>query len=161
MELCALAAVGSQDHFPRHYAIIGSGPLPLTSICMWHQLECNNRYIKIQNIDQDHLAVSVSQSMCQKLGFSKDELCVQCGEAGDGSLDLAHFDVVYLAALVGHDSPTKYIILAGIVKRLRPGGQQPDCLSQHTLIWVIALLVIRSVLHNSLRRLLYPVIVYS
>ena len=78
-----------------------------------------------QNIDQDDLAVSISQSMCQKLGFGKDEVCSQFGKAGDGILDLAHFDVVYLAALVGHDSAAKYAILTGVVKRLRPGGQQP------------------------------------
>ena len=66
-------------------------------------------------------------------------MCFQRASASSPDIDLACFDVVYLAALVGSCSRHKHEIMAEVVKRMKPG----------------ALVVMRSA--HSLRRLLYPV----
>lgn len=139
MELHALAAVQPKGHVLRSFAIIGSGPLPLTSLCIRQQLQENTDDVVCHNIDQDPFAVSMSMAMCRALGYDKAKICFQCAEANDENLDLSSFDVVYLAALVGKCDKSKHEVIANIVKRMRLG----------------ALVVLRSA--HSLRSLLYPV----
>ena len=94
----------------------------MTSICIWHQLRNNSACVELHNIDHDNLAISISHSMCHKLGYSEDKMRFQCSEATDRNLGLKNFDVIYLAALVGECSQEKYTILRNIVKRMREGG---------------------------------------
>ena len=138
MELNALASV-APNFFLRTFAILGSGPLPLTSICISQQLDSAHDNITCHNVDQDALAISSSKKMCRALGLTGSKMNFQCADAGSTDMDLSTFDVVYLAALVGGSSKHKQRILADVVKRMRPGG----------------LVVLRSA--HSLRRLLYPV----
>jgi len=142
MELNALASV-SPGFSLRTFAILGSGPLPLTSLCICHHLEkIHPGCIRCHNVDQSAAAISCSTDMCRALGHSSDTMCFQCADANSPDVDLSSFDVVYLAALVGGCSKHKHSILADMVKKMKPGS----------------LVVMRSV--HSMRRLLYPVCVF-
>lgn len=124
----------------RNFAVIGSGPLPLTSLLISRALSSGVQgCITCTNIDHDPQAIATSLTLCHALKINQDTVCFQCAEACSDVLDLASFDVVYLAALVGQCGQQKRHILSSLVKRMRPG----------------ALVVLRSA--HSLRRLVYPV----
>ena len=136
MEMNAIASV-KPDLDTRNLAFLGSGPLPLTSLCISHHLrsEC----VTSHNIDQDATAITTAVTLCRALGHSSKTMRFQCASAGSPEVDLGCFDIVYLAALVGGCSRHKHEIMTHVVKRMKPG----------------ALIVMRSA--HSLRRLLYPV----
>ena len=136
MEMNAIASV-KPDFTSQTFAFLGSGPLPLTSLCISRHLksECVTCY----NIDQDAMAITTAVETCEALGHSPETMCFQCASAGSPEIDLGCCDIVYLAALVGSCSRHKREIVADVVKRMKPG----------------ALVVMRSA--HSLRRLLYPV----
>ncbi|CBX91401.1 hypothetical protein IAQ61_010759 [Plenodomus lingam] len=113
---------------PRNLAFIGSGPLPLTSLCVL------DRYptATIHNIDRDLPALQTSQQLCARLGYtarstfactdvSTDERSIIPGIQGQQMTDWHAFDVVFLAALVGVESHEKIAILESLVRKLRPG----------------------------------------
>lgn len=131
MELSAITCMLPSP--PSSFAFLGSGPLPLTSLCLADVLS----QVRIHNVDYDAAAIAVSEGLCQKLGGRAGEMTFRCGDAGEQ--ELAEFEVVYLAALVGRDGRDKNAILKEVVGRMRVG----------------ALLVVRSA--HSLRGLLYPV----
>jgi len=127
-------------------AFIGSGPLPLTSLCVLQSL---NRTIpaqeseesaktRILNIDSSLVAVSQSQRLCEVLGSQWSE-GMEFSHSAAGEEDLNSFDVVFLAALVGNTQEEKECVLEGVVGRMRRGG----------------LVVVRSA--RGCRGLLYPV----
>ena len=136
MEMNAIASV-KPEFATRTFAFLGSGPLPLTSLCISHHLK--SECVTCHNFDQDETAITTAATLCRALGHSPETMCFQCADAGSPDLDLGCFDVVYLAALVGGCSRHKHDIMADVVKRMKPG----------------ALVVMRSA--HSLRRLLYPV----
>ena len=139
MELSALATV-KPDFAPRTIAMLGSGPLPLTPLCICDQLKARNHgCITCHNVDLNSRAMESSMNMCKALGHTSGTMCFQCADAVSDDVDLRTFDVVYLAALVGESSSHKHNIIANMVKRMAPG----------------TLVVLRSA--HSLRRLLYPV----
>lgn len=141
MELYALRSVSRSE--PRSFAFIGSGPVPLTSICIANSLNQNSLGpLRIHNIDYDQQAISLSTALCQKLGQRTKSMTFQCAEAKEekSAQDLRTFDVVYLAALVGSTKAQKDEIIRAVSSRMKPG----------------ALLVMRSA--HSLRSLLYPVL---
>ncbi|KAH7406589.1 Nicotianamine synthase [Phaeosphaeria sp. MPI-PUGE-AT-0046c] len=122
-------------------AFVGSGPLPLTSLCML------DRYPEatVHNIDRDEDALRVSSELCEKLGyrgmtFARED--VMCADSGSAT-PWADFEVVFLAALVGMDTESKLSILASLAQKMRPG----------------ALVVARSA--RGLRAVLYPVLELS
>lgn len=127
------------DLCPLKFAILGSGPLPLTSLCIWEQLSSHSRYVTCHNVDQDMQANISSSKLCRALGHDQGVMTFQQATAGNSDVDYSRFDVVYLAALVGECSRQKLRILVDIVKCMRPG----------------AVVVMRSA--HSLRCLLYPV----
>ena len=124
---------------PRTFAFIGSGPLPLSSICIADSLarESGGKTL-VHNIDNHLPAIEQSSKMCRTLGVHAECLRFQCAEATSAE-GLQEYDVVYLASLVGTTQAQKTDIISNLVKRMRPG----------------ALLVIRTA--HSLRSLLYPV----
>ena len=136
MEMNAIASV-KPDSVTRTFAFLGSGPLPLNSLCISHHFkgEC----VTCHNVDQDATAVTTAITLCRALDHSPETMCFQCASAGSPDTDLGCFDIVYLAALVGNCSRHKREIMANVVKRMKLG----------------ALVVVRSA--HSLRRLLYPV----
>ncbi len=139
MELDALASV-KPNFAPRKFAMIGSGPLPLTPLCICDQLKSQNYgCISCHNVDLNPQAIEYSINVCRALGHAADTMCFHCADASSDNVDLRTFDVVYLGALVGGCSSHKLSILASMIKRMSPG----------------TLVVLRSA--HSLRRLLYPV----
>ena len=133
MEMNAIASV-KPGFVMRTFAFLGSGPLPLTSLCISHHLE--SELVTCHNVDQDATAIATAIKLCRALGHSSQTMCFQCASAGSPDVNL-DVDIVYLAALVG--DLQKHEIITSVVKRMKPGG----------------ILVIRSA--HSLRRLLYPV----
>jgi nicotianamine synthase len=142
MELCALQAVCPSP--PKKIAFIGSGPLPLSAICLSQNLEESGTsnipepgLPSVLNIDKVPDAISQSRILVEKLGATK--MYFSCQEIGRSDLDLRSFDVVFLAALVGETQEEKEKLLISVVRSMREG----------------ALVVIRTA--HGLRQLLYPV----
>lgn len=141
IELGALSSVKPVSCELSKFAIVGSGPLPMTSLCILDHFnqKGNSNRTSCHNIDVDPMAVSFSRALCKTLGHTKRTMSFECTHAKDADIDLSCYDVVYLAALVGAYSEQKLEIMRSMVKRMRPG----------------ALVVIRSA--HALRSLLYPV----
>ena len=165
LELNVIMSVAAPTNPPRKWAFLGSGPLPLTAICLAQLLDPlrvsspspteqpsllqtqsglkdgriskpdNENSVQIHNIDHCPEAIALSSQLCQKLGRLSRCLTFECTEAS-GSADLTSFDVVYVAVLVGREAAEKFDIISSVVARMRPG----------------ALLVIRSV--HGMRRVL-------
>jgi nicotianamine synthase len=148
MELAAIEAV-SPFGAPERIAFIGSGPLPLTSLCMYESLERNRSkrleeavplaQTMIINIDHDPKALSQSAALCGKLGQHAQGLEFICQEGESLKLDLSDCDMVFLAALVGATQEEKEAVLISVVEKMPAGS----------------VVVIRTA--HSLRKLLYPV----
>ena len=139
MELSAIASV-SPNHVPCRIAVIGSGPLPLTALCVHAYLsKTRPGAVACHNIDRCAEAIECSTRVCRRLGYSAEDISFENADADRNVIDLESFDVVYLAALVGDSGQHKLKILANVVARMRPG----------------ALVVMRSA--HSLRKLLYTV----
>jgi len=139
MELSAINAV--QSKAPQSIAFIGSGPLPLSSLCLSQALGCNASAssTEIVNIDNNASAIAQSTALFRCLGDNENSMKFVCKDASSPELDLKRFDVVYLAALVGETQEEKVRVLVEVVGKMSAGS----------------LLVIRTA-HN-LRKLLYPV----
>jgi nicotianamine synthase len=120
---------------PRRIAFIGSGPLPLTSLCIMD----NYPEARVHNIDRDAGALDVSRELCAELGVSGMTFgCEDVSQEGSET-DWKEFEVVFLAALVGMDNETKMGILGSLARKLKRG----------------TLVVARSA--RGLRSVLYPV----
>lgn len=105
---------------PTSIAFIGSGPLPLTSLCFLSQYP--NAHI--HNVDRDATALRLSAALCTKLGFSQrmsftNEDITQ--EGPETQVSWTESQVVFLAALVGTDTRSKLEILRDLAARLQPG----------------------------------------
>ncbi|KAF2852474.1 Nicotianamine synthase [Plenodomus tracheiphilus IPT5] len=129
---------------PHNLAFIGSGPLPLTSLCVLDHYPTAS----VHNIDRDAPALKISKELCAQLGYGK-RMTFSCEDVNENSLvgrtqeketDWQSFDIVFLAALVGMDSYGKIAILKNLARKLRPG----------------TVVVARSA--KGLRRVLYPVL---
>ncbi|KAL8818178.1 MAG: hypothetical protein Q9191_007996 [Dirinaria sp. TL-2023a] len=143
MELSAIHSVTPGESL-ESIAVLGSGPLPLTSICISQSLENRGcRPVWIHNVDRDPVAITKSLRLCRALGHTEKSMSFHCADVLSETLSLGQFDVVYLAALVGTCHGHKHEVIASVAKRMRPG----------------ALLVARSA--HSLRGLLYPVVKVS
>lgn len=119
MEMNAIASV-KPDFATRTFAFLGSGPLPLTSLCISHHLK--SECVTCHNVDQDATAIATAITLCRALGHPPETMCFQCASAGSPDVDLGRFDIVYLAALVGDCSRDKHEIVAEVVKRMKPGA---------------------------------------
>ncbi|KAF1930543.1 Nicotianamine synthase, partial [Didymella exigua CBS 183.55] len=124
---------------PQNIAFIGSGPLPLTSLCILDIYPSAH----VHNIDRDTSALAISRDLCSRLGYA-DRMSFACTDVGavegEDETKWATFDVVFFAALVGMDTPSKLAILEDLVRKLRPG----------------TLVVARSA--KGLRGVLYPIL---
>ncbi|KAH8805967.1 putative nicotianamine synthase [Xylogone sp. PMI_703] len=144
MELGAIYAV--RQTAPNRIAFLGSGPLPLTSLCLCQALtpkspagsKSRSSGPVVLNIDCNSQAISQSQLLCSKLGAVATGMQFLCADAGSSTIALEEFDVVYLAALVGQTTEEKERVLLNVTNRMSAGS----------------LLIIRTA--HSLRKLLYP-----
>ncbi|KAI4283587.1 MAG: hypothetical protein L6R38_002071 [Xanthoria sp. 2 TBL-2021] len=138
MELNALASV-TRSGRPRKFAVLGSGPLPMTALSIVSQsMKTNGDAVVVHNVDRDPWAITKSSALCRRLGYRLDQVSFQCVEVEDQTLDLHGFDVVYLAGLVGTTSEQKQSVVAQVAKQMSPG----------------AMLLLRSA--HRMRSLLYP-----
>ncbi|TPX70154.1 hypothetical protein SpCBS45565_g01963 [Spizellomyces sp. 'palustris'] len=142
LELNALLSLTPPTAPPTQYIFIGSGPLPLTSICLAQELSDRfpERTQRIHNMDLSDRAIQTSSKLVGSKLDNEHISQMMSFEVCDVSngVQLSEFDVVYLAALVGLDSGEKRKILERVRQEMRQG----------------ALLVVRSA--HSLRGLLYP-----
>ncbi|SPQ20860.1 14b1815c-b390-4f59-8ecf-722ee587f229 [Thermothielavioides terrestris] len=187
LELCAILSATKTP--PRRVAFMGSGPLPLTSLCLLQALKRGALVSSIPalsgpqeeegkegeekdestapvepaappvvlNVDHDAAAIEASLRLSLALGEAgrgMEFVCAEAAAAAAGTTattaapqspaaearerDLAEFDVVYVAALVGASQAAKEDIVLRVAARMRPG----------------ALLVVRS--SWGLRTCLYP-----
>jgi nicotianamine synthase len=120
-------------HQPKKLAFIGSGPLPLTSLCMLDHFP----RATVHNIDRDAGALQLSRELCDALGCTRMRFACEDVSAPTGAWD--GFKVVFLAALVGMSAGEKIAVLKGLAGKLGPG----------------TLVVARSA--RGLRGVLYPV----
>ncbi|KAK0123776.1 putative 26S proteasome regulatory subunit, variant 2 [Cadophora gregata] len=160
LELSALSSLLTPTCPPlQKFAFIGSGPLPLTSLCIYQTAssfnhpqtgqtitpdpdnEPNKEEVEIQilNIDISSTAIAQSTTLCAHLGPHAKGLSFQLSPGANPSIDLTPYDVVYLAALAGSSQFEKEDLLENVVSRMRAGSY----------------LVIRSA--ERLRRVLYAV----
>lgn len=123
---------------PAKVAFIGSGPLPLTSLCFLSSLKSgvlpgdhatNPPYfahrldnLEVLNIDHNPAAVQTASALIDKLGLFGKGMSFSLDSAGSESCDLRRFDVVYLAALVGSSQGHKESLLTNIASRMREGA---------------------------------------
>lgn len=110
---------------------VGSGPLPLTAILLARHFG-----FTVTCIDRNEEAVAISKKLIEKLNL--DHLIEVVHIAILDYTDLAHYDLIFLAALVGYGQQEKLSIIDHLHRHSRPG----------------ALAIIRTA-HGG-RRLLYP-----
>ena len=141
MELSAISSLMPDRPFHK-FAFLGSGPLPLSSLCI-HDASIRWRdvcgHITSRNIDRDPVAISMSTDLCHKLRIASSDMSFECIDIGCANLTLVECDVIWLAALVGESVELRHEYILQVMRSMRPG----------------ALLVLRSA--HSLRSLLYPV----
>ncbi|KAL2130457.1 hypothetical protein VTI74DRAFT_6368 [Chaetomium olivicolor] len=131
LELCAILSTTKNP--PKRVAFIGSGPLPLTSLCLLQALK-GDALLKgmsapgkdeqpvVLNVDCDSSAIAASLSLCLALGETGRGMEFICAEATSPEKDLVEFDVVYMAALVGISQAEKEGIILEVVDRMRKGA---------------------------------------
>ena len=122
MELNALASVMTGGCNFSRFAIIGSGPLPLTSLCILDHFNQQHRYATCHNIDKNPMAILSSKGLCQALGHDDETMTFACADAHDEGINIGCFDVVYVAALVGACSERKHAVLVNVIRSLRLGA---------------------------------------
>ncbi|CAN6450189.1 unnamed protein product [Victoria cruziana] len=122
---------------PKRVAFVGSGPMPLTSIILATQHMTSTSFV---NYDMDASAngmaqrlVSTDQDLVRRMAF---RTC----DVRNAKEELAEFDCIFLAALVGMTKDEKVRILRHIGKFMKAGG----------------FLLVRSA--NGARAFLYPVV---
>jgi hypothetical protein len=111
MELDLLAE--TTDRRPSRVAFVGSGPLPLTSLHVAAELG-----VPVDNLDRDAAAVALGERVARSLGPAP--LTFRCMDVADA--DLAGYDLVILAALVGAGGPEKRAVLRHLAASMAPGA---------------------------------------
>jgi nicotianamine synthase len=123
---------------PSGITFIGSGPLPLSSLCLLDRYP----HGKAWNIDRDVTALAHSRKLSAVLGYGDrmQYLCADITSEGPGG-DQAWTSstAILLAALVGTDTKTKIYILSSLARKLSSG----------------TIILVRSA--RGLRSVLYPV----
>ena len=93
MELAAIQAVDPKPI--QKVAFIGSGPLPLTSLCLLEALRTNSPYhnqkLEVLNIDRSTLALTLSGNLCDKLGKRSEGMRFLLHEAGANNTQPSKF----------------------------------------------------------------------
>jgi nicotianamine synthase len=114
---------------PRSVAVLGCGPLPLSTFGYAEALGC-----PVVGLDRDPAAVALARRVAARVGPT----AVRFEEADAADVGLRGYDAVVLAALVGETPSAKAAILHQVAGAMRPG----------------AMLLARSA--RGLRTLLYP-----
>lgn len=123
---------------PARVAFIGSGPLPLTSLCFLSSLKSgifpgghaakppylvdHFEDLEVLNIDHNPTAIETASALIHKLGPLGHGMSFSLDSAGSQCCDLRRFDVVYLAALVGSTQTEKETLLTNVAANMRGGA---------------------------------------
>ncbi|POS86192.1 hypothetical protein EPUL_003296 [Erysiphe pulchra] len=118
-ELSAMQSVKMEPI--KKIAFIGSGAMPLTSLCLIGRLTDTPTNISILNVDRDAEGLEISKTICERLGSKAQGMEFCLAEAGS-SLELYDYDAVYLAALVGTTQEQKEDLLEQVTSKMRPGA---------------------------------------
>ncbi|KAF7884920.1 hypothetical protein EAF00_010738 [Botryotinia globosa] len=141
-ELAAISSTGFTLSSSTNIAFIGSGPMPLTSLCILSALSSNHMTFNITptssdssifptpqypttitNIDSNALANTQAQALCKSLGgLPSTGMKFITSLAGSNDLDLSSYEIVWLAALVGGTQEDKESILQNVVGKMRKGS---------------------------------------
>ncbi|KAI9647380.1 hypothetical protein NHQ30_003765 [Ciborinia camelliae] len=148
-ELAAISSTGFVLSPSTTVAFIGSGPMPLTSLCVLSALSSSNHMActlspdlsdpiptppqspmatptsptVVVNIDSNPTANSQAENLCSSLGgLPATGMKFVTGMAGSDDLDLSGYDIVWLAALVGGIQEEKEVILKNIVAKMKKGS---------------------------------------
>ncbi|RAL61697.1 hypothetical protein DID88_002765 [Monilinia fructigena] len=146
-ELAAISSTGFVLSPSTKVAFIGSGPMPLTSLCILSALSSSNHmdctlspnssipslklpqspsppsHIVVINIDSNPTANEQAQNLCTSLGgLPATGMKFITGLAGEDGLDLLGYDIVWLAALVGGTQEDKEAILKNVVAKMQKGS---------------------------------------
>ncbi|KAF7942778.1 uncharacterized protein EAE97_006232 [Botrytis byssoidea] len=141
-ELAAISSTGFTLSPSTSIAFIGSGPMPLTSLCILSALSSNHMTYNITltssipsvapapqypttitNIDSNPLANTQAQALCESLGgLPSTAMKFITSLAGSNDLDLSSYEIVWLAALVGGIQEDKESILQNVVRKMRKGS---------------------------------------
>lgn len=97
--------------------IVGSGPLPLTSIVVLQHL---HQSAQIVNYDHNEEANVMGAGIVASYGLENRVNFVQCTALNIETLHNA--DVVYMAALVGNNAQEKREIISHLYKIMKPGA---------------------------------------
>ena len=108
-----LEAVRRQGTVPRQVLLLGSGPLPLTALCL------ADHGIAVHCVDHDAEAIELSSTAFERLGVER--VTFEHADAAS-STPPRSADLVLLAGLVGTDDAAKAAVLAKAVTHLSPGG---------------------------------------
>nr|WP_260173984.1 nicotianamine synthase family protein [Nocardioides albus] len=108
-----LEAVRRQGAVPRHVLLLGSGPLPLTALCLAEQ------GIAVHCVDHDAEAIRLSSAVAGRVGTVG--VTFEHADAA-AATPPGPVDVVLLAGLVGADDAAKAAVLDQAVTHLAPRG---------------------------------------
>ncbi|XP_020592173.1 nicotianamine synthase-like [Phalaenopsis equestris] len=129
-----------QSHLPHHpslFAFLGSGPLPLSSIILASRHFPSSSF---HNYDIDPTATAKASALVSNERSLASRMEFITADASTIGERLRSYGVVFLAALVGLDTPQKVAVVEHLARFMAPG----------------AMLVVRSA--HGARMFLYPVI---
>ncbi|PFH63095.1 hypothetical protein XA68_18232 [Ophiocordyceps unilateralis] len=106
----------------RNAAIIGSGPLPLTSLFFLDEMKKEGGEGRVLNIDRDSEAIEISKAFRDGLGSRGEGMSFAQLDINEKSAPLETFEVVILAALVGHTQAEKEETIARVVRQMKVGA---------------------------------------
>ncbi|KAG4035550.1 hypothetical protein MFRU_001g03190 [Monilinia fructicola] len=146
-ELAAISSTGFVLSPSTKVAFIGSGPMPLTSLCILSALSSSNHLdctlspgssipslrlpqlpsssspTVVINIDSNPTANEQAHNLCTSLGgLPATGMKFITGWAGEDGIDLSGYDIVWLAALVGGIQEDKEAILKNVVAKMDKGS---------------------------------------
>lgn len=98
----------------RHILFIGGGPLPLTAILL-----CKKYNLICSILERDVESYLTSVKLIEKLNLSKNIKILNTDT--EKYSDYNTFDIIYLAAMVGHDETTKSNVISTIHNKLQKG----------------------------------------
>lgn len=124
-------------HVPNQIAFVGSGPLPLTSICL---ASFHLTATTFHNYDIDQSANSLASALIKSDAELSERMFFHTSDIMNVKDELKAYDVVFLAALVGMNKEDKVQVIDHLAKNMAPG----------------AILMLRSA--HGARAFLYPVI---
>ncbi|KAF4632892.1 hypothetical protein G7Y89_g5233 [Cudoniella acicularis] len=134
LELSAIRDVHPDLNSIKKIAFIGSGPLPLSSLCLLESLNSSplpfsssenanhGHRVKITNIDISFSSLSLSEFLCSVLGPLRNAPSMSFLHSDAGNLPpgtLQNMDIVFLAALVGDSQGEKEKLIKKVVEGMR------------------------------------------